>query len=82
MLTVKTASGQRNIEVSGTVLQSLEEAKVHHVSHCRSGFCGACRCKAKGSVKYIADPIGFTRPGEILPCIAIPESDLEIEVAS
>lgn len=65
-----------------TVLQTLEAAKVHHVSHCREGYCGVCRCKARGKVKYTTTPIAYIRQGEILPCIAIQQGDLEIEVRS
>jgi len=82
MITVNTRHGVRKVEAKGTVLQSLEAAKVSHTYHCRSGFCGVCRCSVKkGSVRYVAEPLGYIRPGQILPCVCVAEGDLEIEVS-
>jgi len=82
MITVNMQKGaQVKVASTGTVLASLEAANVEHVSHCRSGYCGACRCKKKsGSVQYVTEPLGFMRPDEILPCISIADGDLELEV--
>lgn len=80
MITVHTSAGVKTIKAVGTVLESLEKAGIHHQNHCREGFCGLCRCKAKGSVRYRTPPLGFVHKGEILPCISMADSHLEIEV--
>lgn len=81
MITVRNATGrQSTIPSQGTVLQSMEQAHVVHRAQCKSGLCGACRCKLKsGSVRYTQEPIGFFRDGEILPCVCIADGDIEIE---
>lgn len=66
----------RIIPVVGTILQSLEKSNVAIESHCRGGFCGACRVKLKsGTVGYITDPLGFVGKDEILACCSVPTSD-------
>ncbi|WP_100916011.1 class I ribonucleotide reductase maintenance protein YfaE [Pseudoalteromonas spongiae] len=66
---------------SRTVLQILKDSNQKPISQCEKGFCGECRLKLKkGTVDYINDPIGFTRKGEILPCICKPVGDIEVEV--
>ena len=80
MLTVHTESQTLCVKPSGTILQTLEQHHVDHLSHCKAGFCGVCRTRLKsGSVTYVADPIGFHRQGEILPCVCIADGDVEIE---
>lgn len=80
MITVHTQSGVKTIKAVGTVLESLEKAGIQHQNHCREGFCGLCRCKAKGVVRYRTAPLGFVRKGEILPCISMAGERLEIKV--
>lgn len=80
MITVHTPSGKRFVKSNGTVLESLEKAGIEAVSHCRSGFCGACRCKSNGDVSYEVEPLAYIREGDILPCVSIAEGNLEIEV--
>jgi len=64
-----------------TILECLEEANLPTHSHCRDGFCGACRCKLKGGdIKYLIDPLAFMDDDEFLPCCSAAESDLSIEI--
>jgi ferredoxin len=64
-----------------TILESLEYAKVETHSHCRDGFCGACRCKLQtGTVNYTTDPLAFIDDDEILPCCSVPTSNITIEL--
>jgi ferredoxin len=80
MIKVHGKTQSHSIQSTGTILQSLEQHHVEHLSHCKAGFCGACRMKLKsGSVTYVSDPIGFHRKGEILPCVCIPDGEVEIE---
>ncbi|WP_374211885.1 class I ribonucleotide reductase maintenance protein YfaE [Alteromonas gilva] len=81
MITVHTAGVQHLIPVAGSLLESLEKSSVPVESHCRSGFCGACRVKVKkGSVEYFDTPLGFCDDDEVLPCVCKPSNKLEIEV--
>jgi len=80
MITVSTPNGLRQVSSQGTVLESLEKSGIQHRSHCRDGICGLCKCKAKGKVSYNTDPLAYMREGEILPCVSVADSDLEMEV--
>jgi ferredoxin len=69
---------------SQTVLQAAEQAGVRLPSSCRNGTCRTCICLAtSGTVRYSIDWPGLSldekREGYILPCVAIPTSDLVIE---
>lgn len=81
MITVKTHQHTTNIPSAGSLLESLEMASIQIESHCRKGFCGACRTKlTKGEVDYFAEPIGFTRKDEVLACCCKPRFNTDIEV--
>lgn len=81
MITVNYQNQTVTIPATGTLLESLEQSSVPVESHCRDGYCGACRCKLKsGDVKYTNSPIAFVSSGEVLTCCAIPVSNIEIEV--
>ncbi|WP_281492497.1 class I ribonucleotide reductase maintenance protein YfaE [Lacimicrobium sp. SS2-24] len=63
-----------------TLLESLESHKLEVHSHCREGFCGACRTKLiSGTVDYVTDPLAYIDDDEILPCCCIPTSNLVIK---
>jgi len=64
-----------------SVLASAEAAGVALPSSCRNGTCRACICKLDcGSVAYLVAWPGLSsdekREGWILPCVAVPRSDL------
>lgn len=62
-----------------TILISLFNAGIESPNQCQSGFCGTCRCKLiSGEIDYITSPIAYLRQNEILSCVAIPKSDIEI----
>ena len=68
------------IPVVGTILQSLESSNIRVESHCREGFCGACRVKVKkGLVDYINQPLGYVGDDEALACCSVPKGEVEIE---
>jgi len=82
MITVTTRSGQKRTikDGGGTILQALEREHVQHRAHCKGGNCGVCRMKLKsGFVQYVSAPLGFLRDGEILPCVCVPDGDVEVE---
>lgn len=62
------------------LLQSMEQAGIEAHYHCRAGFCGACRTRlVSGSVEYTTEPLAYIRNGDILPCVCIALSDLELD---
>ncbi|MGX5914074.1 class I ribonucleotide reductase maintenance protein YfaE [Aliidiomarina sp. Khilg15.8] len=65
---------------SESLLQSMEKAGMDTHFHCRNGFCGACRTRLlAGTVEYTNEPLAYVRKGDILPCVCIATSDIEIE---
>lgn len=68
-------------EGEGTLLRFLEKRHVAIEYQCRSGYCGACRCRlAEGGVKYLTKPLAFVGEGDVLPCCCIPASDIELDI--
>ena len=64
-----------------TLLESIEGQKIEIQSHCRDGYCGACRTKLlKGQVEYQTDPLAFIDDNEILPCCCYPISSIQIAI--
>jgi len=59
-------------------------ASQHNVlleSGCRTGACGSCAIRMmSGKVRYTQEPQFQTHANEILPCVCVPESDLELDV--
>nr|WP_309251002.1 2Fe-2S iron-sulfur cluster-binding protein [Vibrio diazotrophicus] len=66
-------------QCNDTVLEAAQKAGVEIYSECKSGFCGACKCKLKsGKVIKIRDTIAYTEEGCILTCSVKAETDIEI----
>lgn len=83
MSLVAVHTPEKSITVSSddVLLNALEEKGINPVAHCREGFCGCCRTKlVSGTVEYFADKVGFTKEGDILPCICRATSDVVLEV--
>jgi ferredoxin len=81
MIEVTSRNEHRTIAVFGTILESLEKSNVPIESHCRDGFCGACRIKLKsGEVEEVIDPLAFLHDDEVLACCMRPKTKIEIEV--
>jgi len=63
-----------------SLLQLAERIDLELNSACRVGDCGACRVRlVQGSVTYPAAPTCDVQPGEVVACIARPQSNLRIE---
>lgn len=63
-----------------TILETIEGVGIKPFSMCRDGFCGTCKLNiVTGYVNYIKEPIAMLENNEILPCICIPKSDIEIK---
>ena len=70
---------------SRSVLESALAAGLQPARSCRNGLCRACLCRLReGEVAYRIDWPGLSADekaeGSILPCVALPRSDLVIEV--
>ncbi|MCC8400551.1 2Fe-2S iron-sulfur cluster-binding protein [Paraburkholderia sp. MMS20-SJTN17] len=68
-----------------TILEAAAFANLRLPRSCRNGTCRACLCRIKsGQVRYSIEWPGVSREekaeGYILPCVAIAETDLVIEV--
>ena len=66
-----------------TVLQALEAAGFDLPSSCRNGTCRTCLCRLDaGSVRYLVDWPGLSieekREDYLLPCVAVPTSDIVV----
>ncbi len=49
-------------------------------SGCRTGACGSCAVKLlRGKIRYTREPQFPTQSCEILPCVCVPESDIEVD---
>ncbi len=68
-----------------TLLAAAEQAGLRLPSSCRNGTCRTCLCRmVEGRVGYRIEWPGLSREekldGYILPCVALAESDLTLEV--
>jgi ferredoxin len=68
-----------------TVLEAAGFANLRLPRSCRNGTCRTCLCRlVSGTVSYTIEWPGVSREekaeGLILPCVAVAESDLVIEV--
>lgn len=70
---------------SEPLLLAARRAGIELPASCRNGTCRTCMCRlASGQVSYRIEWPGLTREekaeGFILPCIAYPESDIDMIV--
>jgi ferredoxin len=68
-----------------TLLAAAQAAGIRLPSSCRNGSCRTCLCRmTEGKVRYRIEWPGLTREekaeGWILPCVAVAESDLTLEI--
>lgn len=68
-----------------TILEAAGFANLRLPRMCRNGTCRTCLCRlTSGSVRYLIEWPGVSREekaeGFILPCVAVAESDLVIDV--
>ena len=66
-----------------SVLQALEVAGIDLPNSCRNGTCRTCLCRlAAGTVRYLVDWPGLSieekREDYLLPCVAVPTSDIVV----
>jgi ferredoxin len=91
-MTLKTSSYHIVLEPSGwtfpakadsSLLRAAEAAGIELPSSCRNGTCRTCMCRlGSGTVSYLLEWPGLSadekREGLILPCVAVPVSDLTL----
>lgn len=70
-------------EPTQSILEAALRAGIRLPSSCRNGTCRACLCRlASGTVRYRIEWPGLSadekEDGYLLPCVACPQSDLEI----
>lgn len=63
------------------ILRAAEAAGFELPSSCRNGTCRTCLCrKESGEVRYLVEWPGLSfdekREGDILPCVAVPVTDV------
>ena len=68
---------------AATVLAAAEAAGIDLPSSCRNGTCRTCLCRlASGTVRYLVEWPGLSieekREDYLLPCVAVPTSDLVV----
>ena len=66
-----------------TLLDSIESAGLPIVSACRTGFCGACKCKVQGDVESTSQETLTAQQledGYVLTCSSKPKSDVIVEL--
>ena len=66
-----------------TVLQACETAGIDLPNSCRNGTCRTCLCRlSEGSVRYLVEWPGLSieekRENYLLPCVAVPTSDVVV----
>jgi ferredoxin len=66
-----------------TILLAAQHNGIRLANSCRNGTCRTCICKLySGAVRYTVEWPGLSKEekeeGYILPCVAIPISDVEI----
>lgn len=66
-----------------TILAAALAYGLQMPNSCRNGTCRTCMCQLKrGQVRYLVEWPGLSfdekQDGFILPCVAVPESDLEL----
>lgn len=76
-------SGKRieSTSAKGTMLERLESVGIAVEYQCREGYCGSCRIRLLGGeVEYLAKPLAFVNPGEVLPCCCRPMGDVTLDI--
>lgn len=65
----------------GTLLAALQRKGKHIETHCRQGFCGACRVEVlSGHVCYDIEPVAFIKPGQALACCAKAQTPVAVAI--
>jgi len=86
-VTVQLASGAKALacDRETRLLEAMADAELYTRNPCRNGVCGLCKCRlVSGKITYHwREPHGLWEKDKaqnfILPCIAYPVTDVELE---
>jgi ferredoxin len=83
-LTIEPLSRTVAVRGNASLLEAANHAGIRLPSSCRNGTCRACMCRlVAGHVSYRVEWPGVSpeerRDGWVLPCVALPASDVTIE---
>ena len=79
-LIIEKESIEIKLNPKAPLLIQLERAGFNIENQCRSGFCGACKCKLlSGDVRFNQDSIAYIQSSEILTCCSIPLTNLKLD---
>jgi NADH oxidoreductase Hcr len=82
-ITAPQYSKSFTIEAEKNLLEALETGGLPIISACRSGFCGACKCKVTGEVESTSQATlteEQIEQGYVLSCSSKANSDLVVEL--
>lgn len=84
MLSVKPHGWQMPAPPDLSLLEAAQQAGVRLARSCRNGTCRRCLCRlTRGEVRYRIEWPGLSADekaeGWILPCVAVAETDVEID---
>lgn len=69
------------LPAANSLLEFAEEQRIDIPSDCRMGSCHTCMTRLiSGEVDYVQPPYNEPDAGYCLPCIAVPTSDVELEL--
>jgi ferredoxin len=64
-----------------SLLDALEAQDITAPYNCRAGYCGCCKARLlDGQVRYTDEGMVDLKEDEILTCICIPKTHIEIEL--
>lgn len=64
-----------------SLLDALEAQQIQAPYNCRAGYCGSCKARLlAGEVEYTDEGMVDLKEEEILTCICIPKTHIEIEL--
>jgi len=64
-----------------SLLDSLEAQQIDAPYNCRAGYCGCCKVRLlQGEVQYTDEGMVDLKDDEVLTCICIPKTHIELEI--
>lgn len=78
----KSSQVQENwVPTASSLLEFAESHSIELPSDCRMGSCRTCMTRlVSGEVDYVHPPYNEPETGHCLPCIAVPRTDVELEI--
>lgn len=70
-----------NTKKHNSLLDFFQKNKIEIKYQCKKGYCGVCKIYLiKGKIIYHDTPIAIFKKNEILPCICLPKSNINIHI--